>query len=101
MNGDEVSIIRLRTKPYCGRVRGQPKRKLRRPSTPQLRKRREAAKLVTIRSNGRIRMVNLPPGWRSGRRVFWSVTIDRMAIGALSPKGMLHHGRYFSSRLRR
>lgn len=101
MDWDDVQPIRVRTKVHARRLRGPRKRKLRLPSTPQLRKHRKAAKLVPIGPGGRIRLVNLPLGWKLGRRVFWKVTAHRQVIGSLSPRGMNHHGRYYSSRLHR
>lgn len=100
MDSDDMQIIYLRTKLRSSRLRGPRKRKVRQPSTPQLRKRREAAKLVPISAEGVIRFAKLPPGWTVGRRVFWTVGGNDVAIGALKPIGALQHGRYYSSRLR-
>lgn len=83
------------------RVHGRRPRKTLMPSTPQMRKRQQQARCVTVRRGGRIRLSKLPPGWKVGQRVFWKVNCHREAIGTLSPNGTLHRGRYFSSRLRR
>lgn len=101
MDWDDVQTIRVRTKVLASSQRDARQRKVSLPSTPQLRKRRQTAKLVPIGPGGRIRLVNLPLGWKLGRRVFWKVTAHRQAIGSLSPRGTLHHGRYYSSRIHR
>lgn len=101
MAWDDVQPSRVHIKAYPNRLRDAGKRKVRLASTPQLRKRREAARLVLVGPGGRIRLMNLPPAWKLGCRVFWKVCAQRQVIGSLSPKGTLHHGRYYSSRLHR